>query len=199
MLTAATGADALFITPIDHLDSMFFEKVSSSVKVIATHSVGFEHIDLEAAGKRKIAIAYTPGISSDATADIAMLRLLGAEGQELVRTRAWRPLSPNMLLGWQAGGKVLGIVAMGRVGQAMAQRARGFGMKIHYCVEAAAELRRRRHIPRGSVRLASRESVSEFACSGNSRDASLFECRVDQLTSARRYRCEHGSRESGRR
>jgi len=66
-----------------------------------------------------------------------MLLLLGAsrrayEAQELVRTGAWRPLTPNMLLGWQLGGKVLGILGMGKIGRAMARRARGFGMKIHY-------------------------------------------------------------------
>jgi len=137
LLSAAEGADALFITPADRLDSGFFQKVSPSVRVIATYSVGFEHIDLEAAARRKIPIAYTPGVNSDATADIAMLLLLGAsrrayEAQELVRTGAWKPLSPDMLLGWQLGGKVLGILGMGRVGQAMARRARGFGMKIHY-------------------------------------------------------------------
>ena len=100
--------------------------------------MGFEHIDLEAAARRKIPVAYTPGVNSEATADIAMLLLLGAsrrayEAQELVRTGAWRPLSPDMLLGWQVGGKVLGILGMGRVGQAVARRARGFGMRIHYC------------------------------------------------------------------
>jgi lactate dehydrogenase-like 2-hydroxyacid dehydrogenase len=137
LLSAADGADALFITPADRLDSGFFQNVSPSVKIVATFSVGFEHIDLEAAARRKIPIAYTPGVNSEATADIAMLLLLGAsrrayEAQELVRTGAWNPLSPDMLLGWQVGGKVLGILGMGRVGQAVARRARGFGMKIHY-------------------------------------------------------------------
>ena len=137
LLSAAEGADALFITPADRLDSGFFQKVSPTVKIIATYSVGFEHIDLEAAARRKIPVAYTPGVSNEATADIAMLLLLGAsrrayEAQELVRTGAWKPLSPDMLLGWQVGGKVLGILGMGRVGQAVARRARGFGMKIHY-------------------------------------------------------------------
>src|SRR6266700_4012282 len=137
LLSAAEGADALFVTPADRLDSGFFQKVSPTVKIIATYSVGFEHIDLEAAARRKIAVAYTPGVNSEATADIAMLLLLGAsrrayEAQQLVRTGAWRPLSPDMLLGWQIGGKVLGILGMGRVGQAVARRARGFGMKIHY-------------------------------------------------------------------
>jgi lactate dehydrogenase-like 2-hydroxyacid dehydrogenase len=137
LLSAAEGADALFITPADRLDSAFFQKVSPTVKIIATHSVGFEHIDLEAAARRKIPVAYTPGVNHEATADIAILLLLGAsrrayEAQELVRRGIWKPLSPDMLLGWQVGGKVLGIFGMGRVGQAVARRARGFGMKIHY-------------------------------------------------------------------
>jgi len=137
LLSAAEGADALFITPGDRLDSGFFQKVSPTVKIIVTYSVGFEHIDLEAAARRNIPVAYAPGVNHEATADIAMLLLLGAsrrayEAQELVRTRAWTPMSPDMLLGWQVGGKVLGIFGMGRVGQAVAHRARGFGMKIHY-------------------------------------------------------------------
>jgi lactate dehydrogenase-like 2-hydroxyacid dehydrogenase len=137
MLAAADGADAIFVTTVDRLNSEFFQQVSPSVKVVATYSVGFEHIDLQGAAKKKIAIAYTPGVNHEATADIAMLLLLGAsrrayEAQELVRTGAWRPLTPNMLLGWQVGGKVLGIFGMGKIGQAMARRARGFGMKIHY-------------------------------------------------------------------
>jgi len=147
LFSAAEGADAIFITPADRLDAGFFQKVSPTVKIIATYSVGFEHIDLEAAARRKIPVAYTPGVNSEATADIAMLLLLGAsrrayEAQELVRTGAWKPLSPDMLLGWQVGGKVLGILGMGRVGQAVARRARGFGMKIHYsnASELSAEI-----------------------------------------------------------
>ena len=137
LLAAAEGADALFITPASRLDEDFFHRVSPTVKVIATFSVGYEHIDLAAAAKRKIPIAYTPGVNAEATADIAMLLLLGAsrrayEAQELVRRGMWKPLVPNELLGWQVGGKVLGIFGMGRVGRAMARRARGFGMKIHY-------------------------------------------------------------------
>jgi len=136
LLAPADGADAIFITLMDRLDSIFFQKVSPTVRVIATYSVGFEHIDLQGAAKKKIAVAYTPGVNHEATADIAMLLLLGAsrrayEAQELVRTGAWRPLTP-VLLGWQLGGKVLGIFGMGKIGQAMARRARGFGMNIHY-------------------------------------------------------------------
>jgi lactate dehydrogenase-like 2-hydroxyacid dehydrogenase len=136
LLEASSGADALFIMPFDRLDSEFFKRVPASVKVIATYSVGTDHIDLQAAANRNIAIGYTPGINSDATADIAMLLMLGAsrrahEGQEMVRTGTWTPSSP-VLLGWQLTGKVLGIFGMGRVGQAVAQRARGFGMTVHY-------------------------------------------------------------------
>src|SRR3984957_10665669 len=131
LLSVTEGADALFITPADRLNSEFFQKASSTLKIVATFSVGFEHIDMEAATRRKIPVAYTPGVNSEATADIAMLLLLGAsrrayEAQQLVRTGAWKPLSPDMLLGWQVGGKVLGIFGMGRVGQAVARRARGF-------------------------------------------------------------------------
>jgi len=147
LLSAAEGADAMFITPADRLDSGFFQKVSPSVRIVATYSVGFEHIDLEAAARRNIPVAYTPGVNNEATADIAMLLLLGAsrrayEAQGLVRTGAWKPLNPDMLLGWQVGGKILGIFGMGRVGQAVARRARGFGMKIHYAnaSELSAEI-----------------------------------------------------------
>jgi lactate dehydrogenase-like 2-hydroxyacid dehydrogenase len=136
LLTLAEGADAIFITPIDKLDAIFFERVSKSVKVISTYSVGLDHIDLKSAAARNIAIGYTPGANSDATAEIAMLLMLGAarrayEGQELVRTRSWSSTS-RLILGWQLSGKSLGIVGMGSIGQAVARRARAFGMQIHY-------------------------------------------------------------------
>jgi lactate dehydrogenase-like 2-hydroxyacid dehydrogenase len=136
LLELADGADAMFITPMDRLDAEFFENVSSSVKVIATYSVGLDHIDLEAAAARKIAVGYTPGANADATAEIAMLLMLGAarrayKAEELIRSGAWAS-NPNAILGWQLTGKVLGIFGMGRIGQAVARRAAAFGMKIHY-------------------------------------------------------------------
>ena len=126
----------MLITPFDKLGATFFERAPSSIRVIATYSVGFDHIDLDAAAKRHIAIAHTPGVLTDATAEIAILLMLGAsrrayEAQELIRSGEWK-LSAPALLGWQLTGKILGILGMGRVGQAVAQRARGFGMKIHY-------------------------------------------------------------------
>jgi lactate dehydrogenase-like 2-hydroxyacid dehydrogenase len=137
LLSVSQGADALFITSFDKLDSEFFRRVSPSVKIIATYSAGYEHIDVGAAARRNIPIANAPGINSNATADITMLLILGAtrrayEAQQLLRTGGWKPLSSAKLLGRELTGKVLGIFGMGHVGQAVAQRARGFGMKIHY-------------------------------------------------------------------
>jgi lactate dehydrogenase-like 2-hydroxyacid dehydrogenase len=136
LLVLANGVDAMLITPMDRLDAAFFERVAKSVKVISTYSVGLDHIDMKSAAARNISIGYTPGVNADATAEIAMLLILGAarrayEGQQLVRTRSWSAASPP-ILGWQLSGKSLGILGMGRIGQAVAKRARAFGMQIHY-------------------------------------------------------------------
>jgi lactate dehydrogenase-like 2-hydroxyacid dehydrogenase len=136
LLVLADGADAMFVTPMDRLDATFFERVSESVKVISTYSVGLDHIDLKAAATKNISIGYTPGVNADATAEIAILLMLGAarrayEGQELVRTQSWSA-SSQPILGWQLSGKSLGILGMGRIGLAVAKRARAFGMRIHY-------------------------------------------------------------------
>jgi lactate dehydrogenase-like 2-hydroxyacid dehydrogenase len=137
LLSAADGADAMLITLADRLDASFFNRVASSVKVIATYSVGYDHIDLKAAAARKIAVASTPGISADAVADVTLLLLLGAsrrayEALQVVRDGSWNPIDATALLGWQLTGKILGIYGMGKIGLAVAKRARSFGMKIHY-------------------------------------------------------------------
>src|ERR1700721_303745 len=112
-LALAEGADAIFITPMDKLDAIFFERVSKSVKVISTYSVGLDHIDLKSAAARNISIRYTPGANADATAEIAMLLMLGAarrayEGQQLVRTKAWNSTS-QPIRGGQFGEKPLAL------------------------------------------------------------------------------------------
>jgi lactate dehydrogenase-like 2-hydroxyacid dehydrogenase len=136
LLAAADGADALFVSPDNKLDAYFFAHVPKSVKVIATFSVGYDHVDTVAMTASGVPVANTPGVLTDATADVAMLLLLGAsrrayEAQSLVRTGEWNKSKIN-LLGWQLGGHVLGIYGMGRIGQAVAARARAFGMQIHY-------------------------------------------------------------------
>ena len=137
LLAAAEGADAMLITPFDRLDADFLRRVSPSIKIVSTYSVGVDHINVKAATERNIAIGYTPAEVTDATADVAMLLLLGAsrrafEAQNLVRSGEWTIPRAGALLGWQITGKTLGILGMGRIGQAVAKRATAFGMKIHY-------------------------------------------------------------------
>lgn len=112
-------------------------RLAGRVRIIANHSVGVDHCDLEALSSRGIVVTNTPDVLSDATAEIAMLLLLGAarraaEGDILVRNGRWRSWSPSFMVGHQVTGKRLGIVGMGRVGQVMARRAAGFDMEIHY-------------------------------------------------------------------
>lgn len=107
------------------------------LKIIANHSVGVDHCDLDALRSHGIVVTNTPDVLSDATAEIAMLLLLGAarraaEGDSLVRSGAWTSWSPSFMVGQQVTGKRLGIVGMGKVGQVMARRARGFDMQVHY-------------------------------------------------------------------
>lgn len=137
LINVSKGADALLITGQDRMDAGVISRLASSVRVIATLSVGFDHIDLAAATNRGILVTNTPEVVTDATADITILLLLGAsrrasEGEALVRTGKWHDPRPTELLGWQLTGKNLGIYGMGRIGQAVAERARAFGMKIHY-------------------------------------------------------------------
>ena len=108
------------------------------IRAIATFSVGFEHIDLPAAKARGLVVTNTPDVLTDATADIAMLLILGAarragEGERMVRNDSWTGLGLAEMLGLQVSGKRLGIFGMGRIGRALARRARGFDMTIHYC------------------------------------------------------------------
>ncbi|MEL7281381.1 MAG: D-glycerate dehydrogenase [Pseudomonadota bacterium] len=107
------------------------------LKIVANHSVGVDHCDLDALRARGIVVTNTPDVLSDATAEIAMLLMLGAArlavtGDRLVRTGAWDSWSPSFMVGKQVTGARLGIVGMGRVGRAFAEKARGFGMEIHY-------------------------------------------------------------------
>lgn len=130
-------ADAVLCTPADRVSAQVISQFASSVRMIATFSVGHNHIDLTAAAARGLAISNTPDVLTDATAEIAMLLLLGAarraaEGESLMRRRAWTGWTPTQLLGVQLSGKALGILGLGRIGRAVASRAIAFGMTIHY-------------------------------------------------------------------
>lgn len=112
-------------------------QLDDRVRIIANHSVGVDHCDLEALGSKGIVVTNTPDVLSDATAEIAFLLLLGAarkaiDGDTLVRSGQWKNWSPSFMVGHQVTGKRLGIIGMGKVGQVMAKRARGFDMEVHY-------------------------------------------------------------------
>lgn len=137
LISAAAGHDGILITGSDKMTAAVVERLPASIKIIATFSVGYEHIDVAACKARGIIATNTPDVLTDATADIALLLMLGAsrrayEGEMAVRTAAWKGWMPTQLLGVQITGKRLGLFGMGRIGQATAQRAKAFGMEIHY-------------------------------------------------------------------
>lgn len=138
LIERSAGAFAIIPCHTERLTAEVIGLLPDSVRAICSFSVGHDHIDLAAAKKRGIMVTNTPDVLSDATAEIAMLLLLGAarrafEGEQQIRTDTWAEWSAVHQLGIQVTGKRLGILGMGRVGRIMARRARGFDMEIHYC------------------------------------------------------------------
>jgi lactate dehydrogenase-like 2-hydroxyacid dehydrogenase len=138
IIEKAQGVDAILPCHTEKFSADVIRRLPDSVKVIANFSVGYDHVDTEAAKARGLIVTNTPDVLSDATAEITIMLMLGAarrasEGERLVRTRGWKDWSPSFMVGTQMTGKRLGIVGFGRVGQVVAGRAqRGFDMKIHY-------------------------------------------------------------------
>lgn len=129
--------DAIIPCHSELFDADVTAKLGDRLKIIANHSVGVDHCDLPALRNRGITVTNTPDVLSDATAEIAMLLMLGAarraiEGDSLVRSGQWDSWSPAFMVGKQVTGKRLGIIGMGKVGQVMAKRGRGFDMTVHY-------------------------------------------------------------------
>jgi glyoxylate reductase len=130
------GRDALLCNILDRVDAELLD-ACPGLKVVANFGVGFNNIDVAAATARKIPVTNTPGVLTDATADIAFALLLAAarrvgEGERLVRSRQWTGWEPMQLLGADVTGATLGIIGLGRIGQAMARRARAFDMRVIY-------------------------------------------------------------------
>ena len=137
IIELAEGADAILPCHTEHMSADVIGRLPDSIRAIANFSVGFDHVDLEAARTRGIIVTNTPDVLSDATAELTILLMLGAarrasEGERLVRSGGWKDWSPSFMVGTQMTGKRLGIIGLGRVGQVTALRARGFGMEIHY-------------------------------------------------------------------
>jgi lactate dehydrogenase-like 2-hydroxyacid dehydrogenase len=137
LIAIAEGADALLICSSEKLTREVIGRLPSSVKIASTFSAGLDHIDVNAAREKGLRIGNTPDAVTIATAEIAMLLVLGAarrapEGEAMIRDRKWVGWHTTQLLGRRLDGKRLGIFGMGKIGQALAKRARSFDMVIHY-------------------------------------------------------------------
>jgi len=136
LISKSSDCDGILTSITDKLDADTISELSNKIKIISNFAVGFGNIDIEAAKRKNIIVTNTPDVLTDATAEIAMLVLLGAarrakEGMESVNKKNWK-WSADFLMGKQLTGSRLGILGMGRIGRAVADRARAFGMKIHY-------------------------------------------------------------------
>ena len=130
-------ADVLVPTVTDRIDADLLAAAGDQLKLIASFGTGVDHIDLAAAKSRGITVTNTPGVLTEDTADMAMALMLAvprriAEGDRLTRSGEWTGWAPTRMLGHRINGKRLGIIGMGRIGCAVAHRARGFGLSIHY-------------------------------------------------------------------
>ena len=137
LIAACRDVDAVLPCHSERFGAEVIGALGPRLRIIANHSVGTDHVDLAAARGAGIVVTNTPDVLSDATAEIAILCMLGAarrgaEGDALVRSGAWDFWSPAFMVGRQVTGRRFGVLGMGRVGQVAAQRARGFGMQIHY-------------------------------------------------------------------
>lgn len=137
LLAGVRGVDALLSILTDTIDDGVMEAAGPQLKIIANYAVGYNNIDVGAATARRIPVTNTPGVLTETTADLTWAILLATarrlgEGERLVRASKWAGWGPMLLLGVDVYGKTLGIFGMGRIGQAVARRARGFDMRVIY-------------------------------------------------------------------
>ena len=137
LAAAMQASDVLVPTITDTIDAGLLAQAGDKLKLIASYGAGFDHIDVATARQRGILVANTPGVLADDTADMTMALILSVmrrfrEGSALMQRGKWEGWSPTALLGTRVSGKRLGILGMGRIGTAVARRARAFGLQIHY-------------------------------------------------------------------
>ena len=141
LINLANKYDGLIVSGWDKFDENFFNQMNGTLKIIATFSVGYDHIDIKVAKEKNIIITNTPNVLNDAVAEITLLLMLATcrkayEGISLVKSGKWKDVKVdfvNFVMGQSLTGKTLGIIGMGRIGRIVAKRAKGFGMKIIYC------------------------------------------------------------------
>ena len=137
LIEAVKTADVLVPTVTDRIDAAVLSQAGEKLRLIASFGTGVDHIDLATARQRGITVTNTPGVLTEDTADMTMALILGvarrlSEGERLMRSGKWQGWSPMGMLGHRIYGKRLGIVGMGRIGSALARRAKGFGLSVHY-------------------------------------------------------------------
>lgn len=137
LLQRVRGLEGLLSLLTDRVDAEVMDAAGPQLKVISNFAVGFDNVDVEAATARGIPVGNTPGVLTETTADLAFALLMAAarrivEGADYVRAGRWRTWGPTLLLGYDVHGATLGIVGLGRIGQALARRASGFRMKVIY-------------------------------------------------------------------
>jgi lactate dehydrogenase-like 2-hydroxyacid dehydrogenase len=137
LLKRIAGVDGVLALLTDRVDDEFLDAAGPGLKVVSNYAVGFDNVDVAACTRRGVAVGNTPGVLTDTTADLAWTLLMAAarrivEGADYVRADRWKTWGPLLLLGPDVHGATIGIVGFGRIGQAVARRAMGFGMKILY-------------------------------------------------------------------
>jgi glyoxylate reductase len=137
LLEAASGAEGVLSTVTEKIDGEFMDAAGNGLKVVANLAVGYDNVDVEAANERGVIVTNTPGVLDETTADVAFMLLLAAarrlgEAERVLRVGRWEWWGPKLFMGPDVWGKKLGIIGLGRIGQAVARRAKGFDMEILY-------------------------------------------------------------------
>lgn len=144
LLRAVDGCDGVLALLTDRIDGELLDRAGPQLKVVSNFAVGFDNVDVPACTARGVAVGNTPGVLTETTADVAFALLMAAarrlpEAQQYVRDGQWRTWGPMTLLGPDVHGATIGIVGFGRIGQAVARRARGFGMRVIYQNRSAVD------------------------------------------------------------